>query len=655
VPEPVAGVSRIVCGIAGIFRCDRGTLDVAMVQNISGTLGHRGPDDSGWLGWTGAATVHQARYPEVLQGAWLALVHRRLAILDLSDAGWQPMATPDGRYHLVFNGEIYNYRELRLELEKLGYAFRSQSDTEVFLAAYAHWGCRALPRLVGMFAFAILDIQDRTLFLGRDFFGIKPLYYTYWQHGFAFASEITTLLELPGVRRRVNPQRLYHYLRFGLTDHGGETLFAEIAQLPAAHYLSVPLDAPQQRRPVRYWQVDMQQRCDLSFAAAAEKLRELFLDNVRLHLRSDVPVGAALSGGIDSAAIVMAMRHLQGPALPLHTFSYIADDAAVSEEAWVDLLSQTGQTVAHKVRLVPEEVVADLERLIAVQEEPFSSTSIYAQMRVFQLAREAGIKVMLDGQGADELLGGYRPYLAARLASLVRRGQWGEARRFLQCARALPGVRGSWLLCRAAGLLVPTGLQEAVRRVVGEHLVPPWLHGPWFMQHGVVPAPIWSAAGVEILREHLYQSVVENSLPMLLRYEDRNSMAFAIESRTPFLTPALAEFLFSLPEEYLIASDGTGKAVFRQAMRGMVPDPILERRDKIGFATPELCWLLALQPWADKLFRSEMAHRIPALRLAVVQREWQAVLAGQRALHSRVWRWLNLISWAQHFEVSFAA
>ena len=642
-----------MCGIAGVIRFDQDAFDLAILQNLSQALQHRGPDDRGFLSWSGAAAVQVSQDPWAIQRGWVGLVHCRLSILDLSAAGWQPMGTPDGRYYIVLNGEIYNYLELRAELQALGYTFRSHSDTEVLLTAYAHWGHQVLSRLVGMFAFCILDTQARLLFLARDFFGIKPLYYTYWRHGFAFASEMKALLRLPGIRCHVNPHSLYDYLRFGRTDYSSATLLSDIQQLPGAHYLVLPLDHRQHGGPVRYWQVSQHQHCDMSFDEAAGQLRALFLENIQLHLRSDVPVGAALSGGIDSAAIVTAMRQVQGAALELHTFSYIADQAGLNEEAWVNVASQAAKTVVHRVHVTAEEMVADLESLLDMQEEPFGSTSIYAQMRVFRLAQEAGIKVMLDGQGADELLGGYRPALAARLASLLRQRKWLQAHRFLQSTVRLPAVTRSMLLVRALGVLGLSSQRSALHGVLRKYLFPPWLNAAWFAQHGVLAKPIWHAREREVLREHLWQAMAENSLPMLLRYEDRNSMAFSIESRTPFLTPALVTFVSSLPEEYLIAADGTSKAVFRHAMRGIVPDVILDRQDKIGFATPESHWLRALRPWAAKVLQSETARTIPALHLEVVQQQWQSVLAGRLAFDSRVWRWLNVICWAQRLGVRF--
>lgn len=628
-------------------------LDSGLVSTLLCRLKHRGPDDQGYLLFSsdGAKVGHTWPYQNGVAG--VVLLHRRLSILDMSENGWQPMVSTDGRYYIVFNGEIYNYLELRQELHALGYQFRSHSDTEVLLAAYAQWGSQALVRLIGMFSFAVLDTRARRLFLARDVFGIKPLYYAFGPDGFAFASEIKALLELPWVSRRVNPDRLYLYLRFGATDHGSETLFTDIRQLPPAHYLEVSLDAPWPVRPVRYWQVDLSQRLELSFEEAAERLRELFLESVRLHLRSDVPVGAALSGGIDSSSIVMAMRYLQGKNLELHTFSYVPDDPAISEERWVDLVGHAAGAVRHKVRISADECLADLERLVKVQDEPFGSTSIYAQYRVFGLASEFGIKVMLDGQGADELLGGYRYYIAARLASLLRQGRWVDAGRFLRSASKWPGTGMPWLLFTAADFLIPQRLQAPARRWIGKDLSPPWLNITWFMERGVVPKSLRNTHGKEVLREDLFRTLSETSLPHLLRYEDHNSMAFSIESRVPFLTPELVKFGLSLPEEYIVSPDGVSKALFRRAMRGIVPDAILDRKDKIGFATPERDWLTALRPWVERTLKGRAAALIPVLNAKEVEREWEEILQGRKPFDWRAWRWLNLIEWTRLFDVRY--
>lgn len=642
-----------MCGIAGAVLPPGETVEPAVVGRFLDGLLHRGPDDGGWLSLS-TSGVARGRDPGLCPAGQVALVNRRLAILDLSVDGWQPMSTPDGRYHIAYNGELYNYLELRAELEAEGVLFTSRSDTEVLLAAVSRWGPYALERFVGMFAFALLDVEARKLLLARDPFGIKPLYYTRWRGGVAFASELPALLDLPGVERTIDPESLYQYLRWGITDYDSATLLESVRQVPAAHFVEISLDRPGARpRPAPYWSIDPHERLDLSFEEAAERLREMFLQSIRLHLRSDVPVGVACSGGIDSSSILASMRHVGGKDLEIHAFSYIAEGKDISEERWVDLVGCEVEATVHKVRATPDELLRDLDRLLLAQGEPFTSTSIYAQYRVFQLAHENGVKVMLDGQGADEILAGYRPFLAARLASCVRSVDIPGAAAVVRSIARTPPSEAARAFAEAGGHLLPRRLQGAARTAVGAGLQPRWLNRRWFEDRQAPTQPFLPFRESDVLRASLRQNVLRTSLPSLLRYEDRNSMAHSVESRVPFLTPAIVQFCLSLPEEFLMASDGTSKAVFRRAMRGIVPDPILDRRDKVGFATPELQWLKALRPWVFATLEGPSAERVHALDRREALVEWRAILEGSRRFDSRAWRWLNLIRWADLLDVSF--
>jgi asparagine synthase (glutamine-hydrolysing) len=554
-----------------------------------------------------------------------------------------------GCWRLAYNGEIYNYVELRSELEAQGEVFRSSGDTEVLLALLAREGERALPRLVGMFALALLNIDERRVLLARDPFGIKPLYVTERSGALAFASEIKALLALPGVEAVASPARLGQYLRFGATDYGEETLFAGIGQIPAGGYRWVDLDRPGAGETRRYWTPVARPR-EIGFDEAAQRLRELFLDSVRLHLRSDVPVGCCLSGGVDSSAIACAMRQAAGERLELHAFSHIASDPALSEERWIDIVAGATGAVSHRVRPSAADLAADLDELVRVQEEPFGSTSIYAQRRVFRLAREVGVKVVLDGQGADEMLAGYDYYLGARVAELLRKARFGDARAFMRRAEALRGVPARAQLMWALDRLLPEPLNGWARRRIGKELAPSWMNEEWLSARGGRMAAALSGA---TLAEVLVSTLRGPGLPALLRYEDRNSMAVSIESRVPFLTPAIAEFCLSLPADFLIGPDGNSKRVFREAMRGIVPDAILDRRDKIGFATPEAEWLSTVAPWVEAQFASEEARAIPALRLDRAVAEWQAIRDGARRYNPSVWRWINLIAWTRRWNVRY--
>ncbi|MBI5762074.1 MAG: asparagine synthase (glutamine-hydrolyzing) [Planctomycetes bacterium] len=654
-----------MCGILGLWHPNGESIDCAAVMRASALLRHRGPDDEGYLladtraRWSqsfgGRDTLAELNLPalESAGGPFnLALAFRRLSILDLSGAGHQPMSSADGRYTIVFNGEIYNYVELRDQLVGAGHSFHSTSDSEVLLHALIEWGVGALPRLNGMFAFAFLDRDAPRLLLARDCFGIKPLYLVRDVSRIAFASEIESLLDLTGLPRRANPQRLYNYLRFGLVDDGDQTMFNGIEQLPAAHYLELTPGNCSIARPTCYWRIDPHASAEISFERASDHLRDLFLESVRLHLRSDVPVGACLSGGIDSSAIVCTMRAV-APRTDIHAFSYCADDPMLGEERWVDLVaSHVGATV-HKIRLDQSNLITDLDSLMQAQQEPFGSTSIYAQHRVFRLAADAGIKVMLDGQGADELFAGYRPYYAARLASLFRQGHPISMLRFAFRAMQMPGITARQLAAETAGLLLPDDVQESLRGLFGRERIPPWIRREWFESRHVSFELLWRSGKDDALREMLLDAVTRTNLPMLLRYEDRNSMTHSIESRVPFLTPAIAEFVFSLPENYLLDDRGVSKSIFRAAMRDIVPDAILDRRDKIGFATPEKAWLNRLRPWAEPLLANDTHAASAVLNMPAVREEWQVALDGLARFDTRLWRWVNLIAWADRYGVEF--
>jgi asparagine synthase (glutamine-hydrolysing) len=656
-----------VCGFVGVAALDGRPLEVARLVEATALLRHRGPDDEGYLLAGLAEDTASARSgPDSMRGvelppigrsepaaATLALGFRRLAILDRSPAGHQPMASADGRAWIAFNGELYNHGDVRAELERDGERFRGRSDTETLLAAYRRWGPGCVERFEGMWAFALWDRERRALLLSRDRFGIKPLYFAHAGERFAFSSEIKALLAALRLPRRVNAGALFDYLRLGITDGGGETLFAGIEELPPAHTLELPLVAGGTARCAPHWQAPRGPSRPCSPAEAAGQVREQLLESVRLHLLSDVPVGVTLSGGIDSSAILAAMRLAEGEAREIHAFSHVADDAACSEERWAVLAAKSTGAILHRSHPTADELLSDLDRLVEVQELPFASTSIYAQHRVFRLAREAGVPVTLGGQGADELFGGYRAHLGGRLASLLRAGRWAGALRFARAAAGLPGsgARDVWL--RAGALLLPAPLEPLARRLAGEELAPPWLDAAWFRSRGLRLASRPAPRSSERLRDRLRQALLETSLPMLLRYEDRNAMAHSVESRVPFLHRPLVEAVMRLPEHELIDDDATAKAVLRRALRGVVPDPILDRRDKIGFATPEQSWLEKLGPAVEHLLASGAAEAVQGLRPQVLREEWERIRAGRAPFDFRIWRGINLVAWARVFAVDF--
>lgn len=625
-----------MCGIAGVL--SRATEQSPQcLLNALNKIQHRGPDDSGF-------EFYRLAQSEV------GLGHTRLSIIDLTAAGHQPMQSRDGRWAMVFNGEIYNYRELRAELRGLGFEFRSDSDTEVLLTAWVHWGLACLPRLSGMFAFAVLDKQAETLTCVRDAFGIKPFFYSTGGDGFCFASEIPALLELLSDKPTLNWQRAYDYLVHGDYDGTSDTFFVGVNHLPPGHWLSVNLASSLSSSPQRWWSPSITERPGWRFDDAVDQVREQFLQNIRLHLRSDVPLGAALSGGIDSSAVVCAMRHVE-PELPIHTFSFIAADSDVNEERWVDRVNAHVGAIPHKVKVLSQDLVRDLDDMIRVQGEPFGSTSIYAQYRVFQLARQNGVTVTLDGQGADEMLAGYSGYPGQRLRSQLESGQCLQAWRFLNAWAQWPGRSRTYGAKALVGQLVEGGLYDALRTLNGDKALPEWLDVAALQEHGVVRrfpqlSPEHSESGRRVVAE-LAHSLSNRGLVSLLRHGDRNSMRFSVESRVPFLTLDMVDLLLSLPENYLISPGGETKHVFRAAMRGIVPDDVLDRRDKIGFATPEQTWLLSMAETIRDWLRQDLG--LPFFNQATILQEFDLIVAGRKPFSWQVWRWVNFCRWYSLF------
>lgn len=625
-----------MCGIAGIVGPDE-TEAHDQVRQMLHQLRHRGPDGEGILKRSGVPPRNA-----------VVLGHRRLSIIDLSVAASQPMTSADGRLHLILNGEIYNYLELRQELEAMGRRFRTRSDTEVLLEAWSTWGPATLHRVVGMFAFALLDESRRQLILARDPFAIKPLYYTLAAGRFAFASEIPPLLGLPGVSRAADPDAVADFLTRSVNNHGGTTMFHDVRELPGAHYVEVPIDAPAVFEPVCYWRPPTSLVHDVPFEAAVAQFRVLLEESVRLHLRSDVPVGLLLSGGQDSSSLLAMARQTLGGGAALHTFSYRGQDGAVDEGPWIEAARTAAQATGHDVRLTADEWAADLQTLVASQGEPFASPVIYAQRRLMHRAAATGVRVVLDGQGSDEYLAGYDRFYPGRLASLLHHRRYPAFLRVaIGYARGGAGWRGP--VAGAIGLRWP-GLR-AWRP--SQSPPPELLDRDWTCARGATPSPDWHPAGPDVLRQMLGASLRVPSIPWLMRYADRNAMAFSIENRVPFLNTRLVDFALGLPEAHFISPDGLGKNLLREAMRGLVPDVIRRRRDKIGFDVPVESWLPRTAGLANLLEASQAIPAVSRHRATAILRMVRGGASLARPLAFEAWRLVTLTAWAQQFGVTF--
>jgi asparagine synthase (glutamine-hydrolysing) len=605
---------------------------------------NRGPDSAGQVSWT-ARDGH----------GWSAAIgSTRLAVLDLSPAGRQPMSTPDGRYSLVYNGEITNYVELRDELGRDGVPFSSGSDTEVLLAAWAAWGPDSLRRLEGMYAFAVLDRTAQSLTLCRDPFGIKPLFYRVLPgEGVAFGSEVASILPLLPSRPRLDWATAVSYLSAGAYDDSTATFIDGIRQLGPGRSIAVDLSAGRIQTDLpALWRPSIQTDSSITPDQAADGVRTLLLESVHRNLRADVPVGIALSGGIDSSAIACAVRLLE-PDYPLRVFSFVSSDAATDESRWISLVNDQVKAQAWTVTPTAGELAADLDDLLVAQGEPFGSTSIYAQYRVFRLMREAGVVVSLDGQGGDEVFAGYHGYVGQRTRSLIENGDLLGAARFMKNWSRWPGRSLPKGVARAGAEFVPSwAVSAAYRRRPG--VVPDGVDMAALRARSLGwdwPAPSAARDGLRGVRvkAELRASLTDRGLQALLRHGDRNSMRFSVESRVPFLDRALVDFVLALPERMLVDESGTTKAVLRAALRGIVPDAVLDRRDKIGFETPETAWIDAQRPsFADLV---AMAPDIGFLDkdtiIAGIDPSRPSRRGAVRPMAPRLtWRVFNLYRWA---------
>ncbi len=623
-----------MCGIVGGLWCSPILVNKSKIEKSLSLLNHRGPDDRGYEIYLDAVG------PAVVMG------HTRLSILDLTSRGHQPMTSDDERFHIVFNGEVYNYKELRVELKELGVSFQTDTDTEVLLYAWIQWGRECLTKLEGMFSFVIYDVENSKLYCVRDAFGIKPFYYYLDEKQFVFSSELLPLTNLIDKKLDIDRQRCYDYLVHADYDSSGRSFIKDVSHLRPAHMLEIDLSNMKKAMPIRWWYPSIAKRSDLSFEQATDLVRDNFLTSVAMHLRSDVPIGAALSGGIDSSAIVCAMRYLE-PELNIKTFSYIASDKELSEEKWVDFVTQQTGAECKKIFADSAELASDLEQMIVAQGEPFSSTSIYAQYRVFRAARESGVVVTLDGQGADELHAGYLGYPGQRMKSLLESFSFLKAYKFYKGWLAYPGRNKKEILLYTIQCCTPLWLNNVARYFTGRKSIPNWIEPDSLKSSGVnFKEPIYSARSVRFGRsvvDQLRNSISNRGLVGLLRHADRNSMAFSLESRVPFLTIKQAELLFSLPEEYLISEGGQSKNILRAALRGIVPDEILDRRDKIGFTTPEANWLKEQSVIIDKwLKESDFPDFLNRDKVNV---EFNNFLCGKNNNWKQVWRWVNFLKW----------
>jgi asparagine synthase (glutamine-hydrolysing) len=630
-----------MCGFVGFLALSADASPTSeWITSLIDTIAHRGPDDDG-----------------VLIDGRVGLGFRRLSILDLSRAGHQPMTSADGTLSIVFNGEIYNYLELRTELLSLGHHFTSTGDTEVLLAAYAQWGQRCVDRLVGMYAFCVLDRRASRLFLARDRFGIKPLYVVTHPRGILFASEIKAIRRSGLWRGELNVARFAQFLSLGRTElvpEDADTYLDGVQQILPGHSCTVRFDGT--RTDERYWQPTTEPRSGGDDPVAGFLAR--FDDAMRLHLRSDVPVGVMLSGGMDSVSIACTMADLSraaGTGQALHAFCFTSD-AFDETQQLEDTIARTGVTMHRLPELQADSFWTKLRELMWFHDEPVHALSVLMGFELYGLAAANGIRVVLSGQGADETIGGYEYLFDHMLVSEALRGRLPTV---LQQARIVADARKKPLrevlarVARMARAHVLSGI-PAYRAVVSRRRLESGPGRPYLnADFRALATPVNELPG-QRLADALQRATRQSPLPHYLRAEDRNSMAHSVESRVPFLDHRLAEYAMRLPAHWQM-SDGWNKRVQREAMRGRIPDSVRLRRQKFGFPTPAKEWFSG--PLAEGM--REIVRGGPAMRSgwfdqAALQRAVERQIRGEIDVHNVLVNLAQMDSWLAWHESNWA-
>ena len=612
-----------MCGLVALISSR--PIEAGILDRMRDRMAHRGPDGSGsWIGTTGTGHV--------------GLGHRRLAILDLRATANQPMFASNNSCAVVYNGEIYNFAELREEMAQNGVLFRTTCDTEVLLQAYLTWGTECVGRLNGMFAFAIWDRRSRQLFVARDRFGEKPLFYAPIDSGgIAFASEMKALFAHPEIEAALDQAEVERYAGGAPLDLADRTLFRKVRRVPAATAMIVNARGEIERQ-WRYWIPDFESSRPYNRRQATRQFRSLLEKSIELRLRSDVPLGACLSGGLDSSALVgLTAKNSESGRYRGKTYSIrFDDDPEVSEGYYMDLANKHSGGDPRSITVDPKRMIEECRLLHWHHEEPYVSASTYLEWCLMRLVRQSGDIVVLNGQGADELLGGYQYYFQMAQFDWLKRGRYAHA--------AKETLMWAWKLRREAAKY------ENGPRRLGFSLpeLSTWGFQRW--REGADPDEpagpgLPASKGGNTFRRLLAHGLQYSVLPEQLNSADRNAMAFGVEARFPFLDYNFVDWCIGLPDEALL-HNGWHKHILRSATRGCMPRKIRWRVDKIGFAAPFDVWMRGpLKSWCrERLFEG------PVTRLKAYDRDklssmWNELQEGFVPRHWDLWRWIGLNEW----------
>ncbi|MBL7909540.1 MAG: asparagine synthase (glutamine-hydrolyzing) [Bacteroidia bacterium] len=608
-----------MCGISGIVNFNEQNVEENSIRKMMALMKHRGPDDEG-----------------VFLDKCFGFGFVRLSIIDLSSAGHQPMQSSDGRYVLVFNGEIYNYIELREELRSLGVAFNTQTDSEVLLNAYIYWGEECLHKFNGMWAFAIYDKQSKNLFAARDRFGVKPFYYLQTKNQFAFCSEIPPLLSLLDKKPQANKQSIFDYLVFNRTDQTEDTFFEEVKKLQHGHKISIKNN----KTTISRWYDLKKEVSKREGFKSSEEFREFFSSSVNLRLRSDVPVGVCLSGGLDSSSIVSVILN-ENKNKELNTFSAVYNKGQIGDES--EYINEFKPIVKNMFFTMPEseDLQKDVFDFVKVQAEPIPSTSAYAEYKVMELAK-GKIGVLLSGQGADESLAGYHYFFGFYFKDLLMHGKLitlcSEVISYLKTHRSLFGIK------TFVYFMLPKKFRTSTRVSEKEFLNPEFIRQ--YQKNNSIAGNLYGSGSLkEALLDHF-----EYKLEHLLKWDDRNSMFFSLESRAPFLDYRLVEKTLA-SKSSLVIKKGMTKFILRDAMKGVLPEKIRVRKDKMGFGTPEDEWFRK-DSWKkiiEEILKSDSFKNRNIIDPVVARKLFQDHLERKTNISKDIWKWVHLELWFREF------
>jgi asparagine synthase (glutamine-hydrolysing) len=599
-----------MCGING-FNWNDGTL----IESMNRTTRNRGPDDCG-----------------VYADENVSLGHNRLSIIDLSENGHQPMSNEDGTVWIVFNGEVYNFMELREELIAKGHVFKSNTDTEAIIHAYEEYGFDIVKRFNGMWAFGIYDRNKNVLFLSRDQFGIKPLYYYIDDSRIVFSSMIAGIMA-HGVETGPNEKAIMEYLAFNLEDYETHTFFKNVSSLARDSYLVYDLTS-HEHTITRWYTPGKRPIKD------KDDVRNIFTESVKLRTIADVPIGSCLSGGIDSSSIVCTLDEILKE--PFYTFSFVSPGSPLDESRYIEEIGKTTNTRQFFTAMDGQTFLEEFYDFVEAQEEPVTGLSPYAQYRVMKLAHQHGAKVLLDGQGADEIFAGYVYYFSYYFYELFTSLKWYT---LLKESASYVSMYGSFYPhSMFAFMLMPVPL----RYRMWKKFINPWVNHEYLKSvckdaHD----PRWDPMR---LNDALSLTLFSTAIPEMLRWEDKNSMRWSIETRPPFLDVALVESVLPLPSEMKL-KNGTRKKIFKDAMKDVIPSMIGKRNDKIGFAAPidEFFRDERIVPFLKDIIYSDSFKGRPYWNWDVAEKIFTDHVAGKRNSGDTIFKWVNLEVWLRKY------